>query len=435
MNRDLISRLWSVWGQFQIRSVGLVCGCVLWAVGLTGVTAAEPTSGLPRVVCADPHTLVSAKASLTAGDQSFKPALRQLLSDANRMLTLKPPSVMDKKQIPPSGDKHDFISQAPYFWADTNSPGHYVRRDGQRNPAAGRDSDAGNLGRVCSSTRTLALAFYFTGDEKYAAKAAEIIRVWFLNPATRMNPNLNYGQGIPGEIAGRPEGLISARGMVGLMDALGLLEESKSWTAADQKAMSAWLQEYFDWLTTNEIALGEGRAKNNHGTFYDTQVAAIALFLGKTNTARELLLNDRTNRIAAQIEPDGRQPRELARTLSFDYSLFNVRALVDLASIGQNAGVDLWHYQTADGRSILKAVEFLAPYADPAKGWPYKQIRKPNRGALAEVLLRTAAIYPESDLANDLKFFRAGDLVANPARLMYRTAPVAKTEPSPAKPH
>jgi Alginate lyase len=332
---------------------------------------------------------------------------------------------MDKRQVPPSGDKHDFISQAPYYWRDTNSPGgRYVHRDGQRNPEAARDSDAGNLGKVCSAARTLALAFYFTGDEKYAAKAVEILRVWFLNPATRMNPNLNYGQGIPGEVEGRPEGLISARGIVGLMDALGLLAESKSWTSADQQAMTMWLQQYFTWLTTNKIALEEGRARNNHGTFYDTQVAAIALFLGKTDVARELLLKDRENRIAAQIEPDGRQPRELARTLSFNYSLFNLRALVDLASIGRNAGVDLWQYQTVDGRSILKALEFMAPYANPAKAWPYQQIHLPNRGELGDLLLRAAAMYPKSDLAAALKYFPANRLAANPARLLYPTAPI-----------
>ena len=416
-----------------IQLAGLVCGCALWAGCRTAVPADQSTRDLPRVVCADPHALVSAKASLDSGNTSLQPPLRQLLSDANQMLTLKPPSVMDKKQIPPSGDKHDFISQAPYYWPDTNSPGGYVRRDGQRNPAASRDSDAGNLGKVCSAAHTLALAFYFTGDEKYAAKATELIQVWFLNPATRMNPNLNYGQGIPGEVEGRPEGLISARGMVGLMDALGLLARSKSWAAADQEAMTVWVEQYFGWLTTNKLALAEGKAKNNHGTFYDTQVTAIALFLGKTNVARELLLNDRTNRIAAQIEPDGRQLRELARTLSFDYSLFNLQALVDLTSIGQNAGVDLWHYQTADGRSLRKAIEFMAPYADPAKTWPYEQIRKPRRGELGALLLRAGAVFPKSDLPAALQFFNANELAANPNRLIFATATVNPAEQPPAK--
>lgn len=411
---------------------------MLWLLLLAGfwfsARAAGPAASRSDVFCADPKVLEANKASLAAGDSPLQPAFRRLLADARRALESRTPSVMDKDRLPPSGDKHDYLSQAPYFWPDTNAPGgKYVRRDGQRNPEAGRGSDAGRFGKVCADVHTLALAYYFTGDEKYAAKAAEFLRVWFLAPATRMNPNLNYGQGIPGQVEGRPEGLISARGMVGLTDALGLLAGSKSWTPADQQAMKAWLEQYFAWLTTNKIALAEGRATNNHGTFYDTQVAAIALFLGKTDVARELLLRDRQNRIARQIEPDGRQPRELGRTLSFDYSLFNLRALMDLADIGQNAGVDLWHYQTADGRSLEKAVAFMAQYADPAKEWPYQQIHKPNRGELGSLLLRAAVEYPASGLTNALKFYRADALAADPARLMYATAPVDGAAQSPVK--
>ena len=394
--------------------------CIGMAFTVLTVSASEMATNLPKVFCADPHGLAAAKTSLAAGESKFQPALRQLLAEAKKALAMKPVSVMDKNQVPPSGDKHDFMSQAPYFWRDTNSPGgKYIHRDGQRNPEAGEDSDAGHLGKVCSNVHTLALAFYFTGDEKYAAKAAEIIRVWFLNPATRMNPNLNYGQGIPGVVDGRPEGLISARGLVGLMDAIGLLTESKSWTSADQQEMTTWIEAYFHWLTTNPLALREGAAANNHGTFYDTQVVALALFLGKTDAARELLLKDRENRIARQIEPDGRQPRELTRTLSFDYSTFNLRALFDLASLGQNAGVDLWHYQTSDGRSILQALKFMAPYADPEKPWPYQQIHQPKRGDLGELLRRASAIYSPGKFTDALKFYSASKLAEDPLQLLY----------------
>ncbi|MGH7993704.1 MAG: alginate lyase family protein [Limisphaerales bacterium] len=380
----------------------------------------------------DPEALATAKARLTAGNPMLEPAFHRLLSDANQALQTKPPSVLDKNRLPPSSDKHDFISQAPYFWPDTNSPGHYVHRDGERNPEAGRDSDAGRFGLVCGDVQTLALTFYFTGDEQYAAKAAEFLRVWFLNPATRMNPNLNYGQGIPGEVEGRPEGLISARGLVDVVDAVGLLSGSKSWQAADQQGMAGWCGQYLNWLMTSPIGLGEGRASNNHGTFYDTQVAALALFTGQTNLARQVLLAAREKRIASQIEPDGRQPRELARTLSFDYSVFNLRALMTLAAIGQNAGVDLWHYQTADGRSLLKALEFMAPYANPQRAWPYRQIHQPRRGGLGELVLRAAAVYPRSGLGDALKFFPTGDFASNPARLCFETASPDGSRPTTA---
>ncbi len=326
---------------------------VAWEDIVIGDPLCSPYLGQPqeaapvRVFSADPPTLAASKSALAHGDTSLRPALESLLADANELLSRKPPSVMEKKQIPPSGDKHDYLSQAPYFWRDTNATAtRYINRDGQRNPEAEKIADARNFAAVCNDARTLALAFYFSGDEKHAAKAAEFIRVWFLNPATRMNPNLKYGQGIPGGVEGRAAGLISARCLADLVDAVGLLAGSKAWTPGDQEQIRAWSEDYFQWLTTSKIGLDEDAASNNHGTFYDVQAVSLALFLGKTNFARSQLLAARDKRIARQIEPDGRMKRELARTLSFQYSLFNLRAEMQLATLAANVGVDLWHYHT-----------------------------------------------------------------------------------------
>lgn len=394
---------------------------VMLLAGQSLQSRADQPAVMPvNVFSADQQTLAASKLALAKGNSALKPVLSQLLEDVDARLDQKPPSVMDKKLVPPSGDKHDYISQAPYYWRDTNSPdGKYVRHDGERNPESKADSDAGRLGGVCSGVHTLGLAYYFTDNEKYAAKAAELMRVFFLNPATRMNPNLNFGQGIPGEVEGRPTGLIGARGLADLVDGIGLLAGSKSWTADDQQKMKAWAGAYFHWLTTSKIGLGEDAASNNHGTFYDVQAVSLALFIGNTNYAREKLLTARQKRVAQQIEPDGKMPRELARTLSFNYSLFNLRAEMSLADLGRVAGVDLWHYQTTDGRSLLKAVEFMAPYADPKREWPYKQIHKANRSELNDVLRRAAVEYPESNaIAEALKFSNKED--NSPSRLYLR---------------
>lgn len=337
----------------------------------------------PRYFGANPGALIKAKARLAAGDQELAPALKKLLAEADEALNKTPPSVMDKTRIPPSGDQHDYMSLAPYFWPNPKSTNGlpYIRRDGEVNPDS-RDkklNDSPRISLMGGSIETLALAYYFSGDEKYAAHAAKFARVWFLDPATRMHPNLKFAQAVSGVNDGRGTGILEGRHIAVAADALGLLAGSKSWTAADQKQLNEWLNNYLDWLLTSKPGQDEANAKNNHGSWFDVQAARIALCLGRTDDARRIVEAAKQRRIAVQIEPDGSQPLELARTKSLGYSCFNLVALSELGTLGKHAGVDLWQFETADGRSLRRALEFLLPYADqPAKPWPYQQIAVKN---------------------------------------------------------
>ena len=417
---------------FRIRqSLAPGLGAALVSVLILTAHATEPLTGMPTVFCDDPQVLSANKAALATGDPTLRPALDRLLTEADDALNRRPASVMDKSKTPPSGDKHDYVSQAPYFWRDTNSPdGKYVNRDGEKNPEAEANTDAPNFSQTCYDCHTLALAYYFSGDEKYAAKAVEFIRVWFLNPDTRMNPNFKYGQAIPGGVEGRPAGLITARCLSSLVDAIGLLAGSKNWTTNDQRGMTKWADEYLEWLTTSKIGQGEDAASNNHGTYYDVQAVSLALFLNKTDFAREKLLAARKTRIAKQIQPDGGMPRELARTLSFNYSLFNLRAEMQLAALGRNVGVDLWHYQSPEGGSLSKAAEFMAQFANPDQAWPYQQIQKPNRDDLGLALLLAAPEIPDDKIQDALKYFRAGDFSRSTERLYLKMARLPSAKPT-----
>jgi hypothetical protein len=345
-----------------------------------------------QLLLVDSAHAATVRESLRRGEQQFQPALSALVADANRALTLAPISVMDKRVTPPSGDKHDYMSQAPYWWPNPSQPDGkpYIRRDGRRNPEIDRITDHQNLAILGRAVTTLALGFYFTERPDYAQHAARLLEVWFLDPATRMNPNLQFGQGIPGIAEGRAAGIIETRWLADIVGAVSVLQGSPAWSASDDSALKDWMRAYVAWLLQSKLGRDEATRGNNQETWYDVQVVALAIFTDQTDVARTTLERAR-GAIAREFEPDGRQPRELARTRAWDYSIFDLTAFVELAELGKLAGVDLWNYQTADGRSIRKGIEFLIPFATGEQRFPYKQITEFQPDALGP-LLRAAAV-------------------------------------------
>lgn len=354
----------------------------------------------PRVFLLNPQNLEQRKKTIADSkktDASLNPAIAKLEKDAQKLLKAEFVSIVTKQANPPSGDKHDYMSQAPYFWRNPKTPDGfpYIRKDGERNPEINKYPDHALMDTMTDSVEKLSIAYYFTGKEEYAAKAAEILRMWFLDAKTKMNPHLEYAQAIPGLNTGRGIGIIETRGLVRLIDSIGLLESSKSWTKADQSGLQMWFSKYLDWLTTSKNGVDESNAKNNHGTIYDVQVISFALFVGKKDFAKKVLETAKEKRIARQIEPDGRQLLELERTKSWGYSTMNLEGFVSLAELGENVGVDLWNFQTADGRGIRKAIEFLQPFVAADKKWTYTQIEPLQSEKLFPIMRRSARKYTD----------------------------------------
>jgi len=360
--------------------------------------AAAPPVTPPRTFLLDPARLASTKDAIARRDPSVAEAWASLKADADKALTVGRFSVVDKGVTPPSGDKHDYMSQAPYFWPDPSKPGGvpYLRKDGERNPEINKITDHLAIDGLIANSQSLALAYYFSGDERYAAKAASLVRAYFLEPATRMNPNLEYAQFIPGVNTGRGIGLIETRGFTRVIDAIGLIEGSRAWTKEDDRGVKQWFGEFLRWMQESKNGKDESAAKNNHGTYYDLQIVSYALFLDRP-LARDALELAKEKRIAAQIEPDGKMPLELARTNAWSYSAMNLDGMTELATLGDRAGVDLWHFETPDGRSIRKAILYLVPFAFGEKKWDAEQINGFNGQALYPVLRRAAARYDDPE--------------------------------------
>ncbi|WPR70147.1 alginate lyase family protein [Flavobacterium sp. NG2] len=319
--------------------------------------------------------LLKVKKKLTT--DSYSSLYKKVIQEADTALLKGTYSVMQKTQTPASGDKHDYYSIGPYWWPDPAKPDGlpWIRKDGKVNPLTREGStDFETKQKMFNSTESLALAYFFSNKKQYATKALELIQVWFVNEDTKMNPNLNFAQGVPGENAGRGIGIIEFADVTKVLTAIEILELNQQMDAKTSQALRKWFTDYAYWLQTSENGVFEKNTKNNHGTHYDTQLIEILLFLNKTAEAKQILEAVKTERIAKQIQSNGAQPLELARTKALSYSTMNLRGFTELAVLGKKLGVDLWNYKAANGASIINAFEFLKPYAKGEKKWDYKQI-------------------------------------------------------------
>lgn len=319
--------------------------------------------------------------------------------DADKYLTKRPVSVMDKAFTSASGSKHDYMSQAPYFWHDSSRPGGrpYMRRDGHRNPEINRITDKTYLTETESATRALALAWYYTGDEKYAQKASRLLEVWFIDTATRMHPNLNFAQAIPGVNDGRGIGIIETIALIGIADAVELLKGSTAWTDANDRVVKNWYAGYLDWMLTSKNGKEEYAAKNNHGTWFYAQAVAFALFTRQQEKAARLATESR-QLLEGQIAADGSMPLELERTNALSYSTYNLQAWYRLAAMAEKAGVDLWHYHNSRKAGLQTATQWLFDYAMGKKKFPYQQIDRYNNNVYREMLTEASVVFNDASL-------------------------------------
>ncbi|EIP98179.1 Alginate lyase [Opitutaceae bacterium TAV1] len=375
------------------------------AFAFSAATAGPAETRPPALVNIDHADLLAIRAEIRAGKPERQPAFETLLREATSYLAVTPDSIVNKTRIPPSGDKHDFFAIGSYSWPNPDTPDGmpWIRRDGHVNPDTnGPDYDKRRYVVMRIRVNALALAWFCTEDERYAAKAADILRAWFIAPATRMNPNFNYSSSLPGVHDGMAIGIIEGAELIGLLDSIKLLATSRSWTRADDDALRRWFYDYTTWLLESPLGKEELRSDSNHGVWYDAQIAAFSIYSGHTARAREAVFRGR-DRIAQQMVADGSLPQELKRNRSFNYSVYALRAFTALARCGDIIGEDLWHYRTPDGRGLEKGFAFIAPYLANEKPWTWRSLDKePNNLAIQITRLAARAYATNADLVQVL---------------------------------
>ena len=295
----------------------------------------------------------------------------RVISAADRYLREQPQTITASSSPRSAGGRHDFFSEADYWWPDPANPkGPYIQRDGMTNPDNFLEHRRAMV-RLSVQVPALAAAFRLTNDPKYAAHAARHVRAWFVDEATRMNPHLLYAQAIHGRVTGRGIGIIDTVHLVEVARAIPTIEESGALNGSSRKTVRDWFSQYLTWMTSHQYGIDEREARNNHGTCWVMQVAEFARLVGRADLMVYCRNRYKTVLLPNQVATDGSFPEELRRTKPYGYSLFNLDAMTTVCQILSTPTDNLWLYTTADGRGVRTAVVFLFPFIADKKKWPH----------------------------------------------------------------
>ncbi|MGC2612860.1 MAG: alginate lyase family protein [Terracidiphilus sp.] len=296
----------------------------------------------------------------------------RVLTAARRYLHEPPKTIVSAPASRSAGGLHDYFSEADYFWPDPKNPtGPYINRDGESDPD-NFNTHRLLLIRLSIQAPALAVAWVLTEHPDFAAHAAAHLRAWFIEPATRMNPNLQYAQAVHGVSTGRSWGIIDTLHLVEVAQATIVLHNGGALAESDWEGTKNWFAQYLDWMQTSDPGRKERDAKNNHGSCWLLQAAAFASLTGDDGVVRECRDRLKSNILPTQVAPDGSFPLELVRTKPYGYSLFDLDALGMLAHVLSTKSDNLWDYTLHDGRGLAACFRFMTPFIANKQSWPYR---------------------------------------------------------------
>jgi len=371
----------------------------LMAVGATAAAAGQPPSPI----------LIDSEGAARMRDFAKRDRAPLVDKLATQALSAGPWSVTYHRPtgLNVNSGPNDYVSEGPYWWPDPKNPaGPYIRKDGQRNP----DRFMGNrddLGKMCESVLALGMGAFLLGKAGCADHANQVLSMWFVEPKTRMNPDLEHGQMVRGINTGRGTGIIDTVSLIHAAQGVVLLETAGGLDTAVAQGVRRWYADYLKWLTTSKNGLDEKSSGNNHATWWTAQAACFAALTGDAAAQRMCWDHYRDYLVPTEIRPDGSCPREEERTQSLSYSSMNLDAFATVCRLAQMAGVDLWHFHTAKGIGVEKSFHYLMPYVAQPDKWKKQQIAKYNAGGYVFPGLAGIGLPDQTLLAEYLKLPRS----------------------------
>jgi hypothetical protein len=302
----------------------------------------------------------------------------RILAAGQRYLTLEPTPLTSLPCPRSPGTAHEFYSEA----APTSSA-EPPPKTPPPPPLFTAHSDA--LFTLGLAVPALAAAYLLTADERYAERAVLHLHAWFVDPATRMTPSLNYGQVQPPLTTGRFQGILETLPLVEIAQAIPFLAISPALSHATLDALHAWFAAYLHWLTAPEDsgprlpALARDQ-KDHHATSWLLQATAYAtLAVAQSDVAKaeDTMLADlrqhfRRVTLRAQISADGTFRHELDSATPYRNSLFNLDLMAGVCQLLSTRFESIWDYQLEDGPGMRSAIAYHFPFIANRGLWPFR---------------------------------------------------------------
>jgi len=333
-----------------------------------------------RRFCTQAATLLLTSRALLSQD---KPTTRpdvgaidhdRILKAAEHFLSQAPAPLTALPCSRSPGTPHDYYSEAEDYWPNpADSAGAFISRVGFVNPdafVAHRDA----LLSFCICVPSLTAAFVITKDARYARHAVEHLKVWFVDPATRMNPSVLFGQTVRPAKTGRFEGIVEVVHLAEVVRCIPFLSGSDALGEGDRSALLKWFSEYFEWLSTSRTAGLARDSKNHHGTSWLLQASSIAhLTLNEDDAALTALRHQfKSVTIRAQIVADGTFPHELTTPNPYRNTLFNLDMFAAICLLLSTRFETVWDYELQDGPGVRTVMARLYPFILDRGMWPYR---------------------------------------------------------------
>ncbi|CAE6435341.1 unnamed protein product [Rhizoctonia solani] len=360
---------------------------VRWGLGVLGV-ATLARAAFPSY----PNEFVPPKVLLSTSEvwaNTTRAARASIVKFADEILREGPWSAMNKTVIPPSGNKHDYLSYRPYYWPNCNGVGNtteltqeeiyvtcpYERRDGQFNPDYRLANDSGATQALMDALLYAPIAHLIISkspelntakrpDGWYASQALRAAHVFFVDEATRVTPHLNFSQLLrgPGTQVGSPTGVLDMHWWPKALSGILLMKKMGVWSETDLAGIVDWAKAYIPWLQTNELAKAERASDNNHGSYFFNQLAALQILVGDMEGAKATVQDYFTGIYMTQIDGKGDQPKESARTHPYHYRGYNLCAMINNARLADFVGYDGWNAKASSGAGIQTAADYAMQF-------------------------------------------------------------------------